>query len=162
MNYIGIDLHKHIIIVCVVNEKREVIARQKFSNQETEEMRKYFQKLHPFQAVFETTAAYDCFYNLLEPLAKRVVLAHPKKLRIIADSINKSDKMDAKLLAFFLALDMIPEAHCPNPYIKGYRELVRLRCKIQSRITSLKNRIRNVLSKSNQDRKNVFTKAGKE
>jgi transposase len=36
-----------------------------------------------------------------------------------------------------------------------------LRCKIQSRITSVKNRIRNILSRSNQDRKGLFTVEGR-
>jgi len=161
MNYIGIDLHKRIIVVCVMNDKREVVNRKRFSNDQLEEMKKYFRSQTPFEAVFEATAAYDWFYALLEPLAERLVLAHPKKLRIIAESTHKSDKVDAQLLAMFLALDMIPKAHCPSPFIKGYRELVRLRCKIQSRITSVKNRIRNILSKSNLDRNRLFTIEGK-
>jgi len=61
-----------------------------------------------------------------------------------------------------LALDMVPEAHCPSPYIKGYRNLVRLRCKIQGRITSAKVRLRNVLAKYNRDRPDLFTKDGRE
>lgn len=162
MNFIGIDLHKRIIVICVMNDKREIVARKKFSNDQVKEMREFFESQKPFQAVFEATAAYDWFYGLLEPLAEKVVLAHPKKLRIIAESTKKSDKVDAYILANFLALDMIPEAHCPSPYIKGYRNLVRLRCKIQGRITSAKVRMRNVLAKYNRDRLDLFTKEGRE
>ena len=45
----------------------------------------------PFHAVFEATAAYDWFYGLFEPHVEKIVLAHPKKLRIIAEStvVNK-------------------------------------------------------------------------
>ncbi len=161
MNYIGIDLHKRIIVVCVMNDKREIQTHRTFSNAEVAEMKEFFTAQRPFEAVFEATAAYDWFYVLLDPLAERVILAHPKKLRIIAESTKKSDKVDAQILAQFLALDMIPEAHCPSPFIKGYRVLVRLRCKLQSQITSVKNRIRNILAKSNQDRTSLFTKAGR-
>ena len=161
MNYIGIDLHKRIIVICALNDKREVIARKRFNNDQVEEMKDFFERQKPFQAVFEATAAYDWFYELLDPLAERVLLAHPKHLRIIAESTKKSDKVDAYILATFLHLGMIPEAHCPSPYIKGYRTLMRTRNKIQGRITSAKNRIRNVLAKYNQDRQNVFTQKGR-
>lgn len=162
MNFIGIDLHKRIIVICVLNDKREVLTRKKFANDQVDEMRAFFESQKPFQAVFEATSAYDWFYSLLEPIADKVVLAHPKKLRIIAESTKKSDKVDAYILANFLALDMVPEAHCPSPYIKGYRNLVRLRCKIQGRITSAKVRMRNVLAKYNRDRSDLFTKPGRE
>lgn len=161
MNYVGIDLHKRIIVICVLNDKRDVVTRKKFNNAQTEDMKSFFASLAPFEATFEATAAYDWFYALLEPCAERVALAHPKKLRIIAESTNKSDRVDAQLLATFLAMDMIPEAHCPSPFIKGYRDLVRFRCGIQNKITSAKNRIRTILAKSNRDRAGLFTREGK-
>ncbi len=54
----------------------------------------------------EATASYEWFVRLIEPVAQRVVLAHPKKLRVIAESTRKSDRLDAQILAEFLALDM--------------------------------------------------------
>ena len=58
----------------------------------------FFKKLGKFQAVVEATASYEWFVRLLEPLAERIVLAHPKKLRVIAESTRKSDKIDARFL----------------------------------------------------------------
>lgn len=157
MKYIGIDLHKRIIVMCVLNDKRQLEISRKFTNTQVEEMREFLECQKPFKAVFEATAAFDWFYELIDPLAEGVVLAHPKKLRVIAESTKKSDKVDARILAEFLAVDMIPEAHNPSPFIKGYRNLVRLRCTIQGKITSAKNRIRTILSRRNLDRKNLFT-----
>jgi hypothetical protein len=37
--------------------------------------------------------------QLVEPLADRVLLAHPGKLRMIAESTRKTDKLDALVLA---------------------------------------------------------------
>ena len=64
-------------------------------------------------------------FLLIEDLADRLVLAHPKKLRVIAEIARKTDKIDAEVLATFLALDMIPEAYRPSPRIRQYRVLVR-------------------------------------
>ncbi len=68
----------------------------------------YFARLGPYEAVVEATASYEWFVQLIEPTAKRVVLAHPGKLRVIAESKNKTDKLDAQTLAEFLALDQVP------------------------------------------------------
>ncbi len=107
MKNIGIDLHKRIIMICVMNDKREVMERKRFSNDETDEMKVFFESQGKLRAVFEATGSYEWFYRLLEPLAEKVVLVHPKKLRVIAESTQKSDKVDAQVLALFLSLDMM-------------------------------------------------------
>jgi transposase len=86
-----------------------------------------------------------------------VLLAHPKKLRVIAESTRKSDQLDAQTLAEFLALDMIPRSFRPTPRQRDHRRYVRHRDRVQKRITSVKNRIRRILSDYNADRKSLFT-----
>jgi len=89
-----------------------------------------------------------------------VVLAHPGKLRVIAESTRKSDKIDARILAEFLALDMIPQAYRPTPRQREHRVLVRHRCYVQRRITSIRTKIRRILSDYNADQPNLFTSDG--
>jgi transposase len=162
MNFVGIDLHKRIIVICVVNEKRQVVARGTWACDQVDLMREYFAQLAPFTAVIEATASYEWLWQLLEPLARRLVLAHPKKLRVIAESTRKSDKIDAQVLAEFLALNMIPPAYRPTPRQREHRVLVRHRQAVQQRITSLKNRLRHVLGNYNADRADLFSEAGGE
>jgi len=100
--------------------------------------------------------------KLVEPLAQRVVLAHPKKLRIIAESKRKSDKLDAQVLAEFLASDEIPLAYRPCPRVREHRTLVRWRHYIQRRLTSVKNKLRHILAAYNADVPNLFTAEGQE
>ena len=57
---------------------------------------------------------------------------------------------------------MIPAAHRPTPRQREHRRLVRHRHQVQGRITSLKCRIRRLLSDYNADCANLFTKAGRE
>ena len=113
MKSVGIDLHKQSISICVVNQERGVLERKRLFCNEPERIAQYFTELGEFQAVIEATASYEWLWALLEPLASRIVLAHPGKLRIIAESTRKSDKLDAEVLATFLALDMIPQAYHP-------------------------------------------------
>jgi transposase len=160
MNFVGIDLHKKTITLCVVNQERKILARKTFSCQEAEKIVSFFTELGFFQAVVEATASYEWLWQLLEPLAQRLVLAHPKKLRVIAESTRKSDKLDAKVLAEFLALDMIPEAYRPTPRQRQHRILVRQRFFLRRRTTALKNKVRHVLGNYNADRPDLFSAEG--
>jgi transposase len=160
MNFVGIDLHKKTITLCVVDKERTVLDRKRFYCSEPERIAGFFQGLGPFQAVVEATASYEWLVSLIEPLADRIVLAHPKKLRVIAESTRKSDQLDAQILAEFLALDMIPEAYRPSKRQRAHRILVRHRSYLSRRLTSVRNKIRRILSNYNADREDLFTEAG--
>lgn len=164
MKFVGVDLHKHSISICVMvqdSDGRKVVDRKRFRCDDPERIAVYFEKLMPFRVVVEATACYEWFWQLLEPLADRLVLAHPKKMRVIAESAKKSDKLDAQTLAEFLALDMVPEAWRPSPRVRAHRTLVRLRRHTNRRITAVKNSIRWVLTMVNADIKQPFSKQGR-
>ena len=163
MKYVGVDLHKKSISICVMKKvggKRKVIDRQRFECQDSTGIRRFFQDLGRFRVVVEATASYEWFLLLVEDLADRWVLAHPKKLRVIAESKHKSDKIDAQRLAEFLAVDMIPEAYRPSPRIRQYRVLVRHRRYIQGRNTACKSKLRHKMAHYNRDIANLFTAEG--
>ena len=160
MNFVGIDLHKKTISLCVVDQARTVLDRKRFYCCRPAQIEAFFERLGSFQAVVEATASYEWLVKLIEPTADRVVLAHPKKLRVIAESTRKSDKLDAQVLAEFLALDMIPEAYRPGPRQRAHRVLVRHRHYLRGRLTSVRNKMRRILSDYNADRADLFTRVG--
>jgi transposase len=157
VNYVGIDLHKKTIVTCVMDQDRKILKRRTLSCCETDAIRDFFASLAPFRAVVEATASYEWLVALIEPLADRVILAHPGKLRVIAESTKKTDKLDAQVLAEFLVRDMIPQAHRPSPRQREHRALVRHRHYLKQRITALKNKMHRVLTDYNADRKDLFT-----
>jgi transposase len=160
VNAVGIDLHKKTIVVCAMDQHLKVLKRRTLACSDAAAIRAFFRDLGPFRAAVEATASYEWLVALIEPLADRVVLAHPKKLRVIAESAKKTDRLDAQVLAEFLARDMIPEAHRPTPRQREHRALVRHRQYLRRQATALKNKIRRVLSDSNADRRDLFTTAG--
>lgn len=160
MNFVGVDLHKKTIVLCVVNQARKVLHRRTFACCQVEAIVAFFRELGPFRVAVEATASYEWFVELIEPLAQKVVLANPKKLRVIAESTKKTDKIDAQVLAEFLALDMIPEAHRPTPRVREHRALVRHRQYLKQSATALKNKMRRIFGNYNVDRKDLFTAAG--
>jgi len=160
MLFAGCDLHKQTISVCVMDQSRNVVLRRRLDCSDESEIRRCFEALGEFEVVVEATASYEWFVRLVEPLARRVLLAHPRKLRVIAESTRKSDQLDAQVLAEFLARDMIPTSYRPTPRQRDHRILVRQRDRVQRRLTSVKNRIRRILSNYNADRQSLFTVEG--
>jgi transposase len=162
MTFVGVDLHKQTITVAVVDGARKLLLRRRFSNLQTDKMTEFFTGLSEFAVTVEATAGYEWFVQLVEPHARRVVLAHPGKLKIITQSTRKTDKIDARVLAEMLALDQIPAAYRPTPRQREHRQLVRQRQFLQRRITSVRNKTRHVLANYNKDRKDLFTEVGQE
>ena len=140
-----------------MDQNRKVLARKTLACTQTKEIVEFFGQYRPLQVVLEATASYPWFVELVEPLAEKVVLANPKKLRVIAESTKKTDRLDAQILAEFLVLDMIPESYQPTPRQRQHRALVRHRQYLQGRITSVRSKIRHILSNSNADRKDLFS-----
>ena len=157
MNFIGVDLHKKTIAVCVMNEKRTILARKSLPCNQPDQIVEFFRRFRPFTVVVEATASYRWFVELVEPLAEKVVLANPKKLRIIAESTKKTDRLDAQVLTEFLARDMIPQSYLPTPRQRQHRALVRHRQYLRGRMTSVRCKIRRILSDYNADRKDLFS-----
>jgi transposase len=146
----------------VVDAARKRLFRRRFSNRSSEAIVTFLSGLGPFQLTVEANASYEWFVQLVEPLAQRVILAHPGKLRIIAESTRKSDNLDATTLAEMLALDQIPAAYRPTPRQREHRVLVRQRRFLTRRMTAARTKIRRILSHFNRDRKDLFTGVGRE
>lgn len=160
MKFVGVDLHKQTITAVVVDAAKKMLSRKRFSNLMSKEIVQFLKSLGDFELTVEATASYEWFVQLVEPLAKRIVLAHPGKLRIIAESTRKSDKLDAKVLAEMLAQGQIPASYRPTPRQRAHRTLVRHRQFWQRKITGVRNKIRRILSDYNLDRRDLFTEIG--
>ena len=62
MKYVGVDLHKKTISICVVvlaGRKRKVLVRRRFACQDMEGICQFFRELGTFQVVVEATANYN-------------------------------------------------------------------------------------------------------
>lgn len=164
MKYIGADLHKKTITFCVLSEdknrKLKLITTRRLHCSLPGSIEDFLREQGESELVVEATIGFDWFAALAEKICRRVAIAHPGKMRIIADSTRKSDKVDARVLAEFLAKDMIPEAWRPTPRVRQYRSLIRYRQQLVRRRTSVKNMIRGILTRYNADRSDLFTRKG--
>lgn len=98
-------------------------------------------------AAVEASGNYRPIYETLDEHLD-VTLVNPSKNRIIADATVKTDRVDAKRLAQMLRVDMLAESHVPPDEIRTLRDLVRTRKSLVEERTAEKNRVRVVLTRT--------------
>lgn len=85
-------------------------------------------------------------HDLLVKLGARVTVVNPTKVKLIAESRRKTDKIDAKILAELLRLDGLPHpVHVPTPETRALRGLLVARRQLVSARTKLCNVVRGML-----------------
>jgi transposase len=100
MIHIGIDMHKRFSRVEVMNASGEVLDTKTLFHDDREGMRFYFSGIDkPGVATIEATRNWYWLYELLEEEGLEVKLAHPLKVRLIAEAKIKTDAIDAHVLA---------------------------------------------------------------
>jgi transposase len=85
-------------------------------------------------------------FDWLDELADEVVLAHPSKVRAIAEARIKTDKIDSETLAHLLRADLIPKAYAPSKDVRAVKRVLRQRLFLVQIRTMVKNRIRALLA----------------
>jgi len=142
--YVGVDVHKNFSFVCAMKENGEVILEKKVR---TEELEEFLEKIENKTIVLEPTTT---AINLARKLRKnnRVLLSHPYKTKLIAESKKKTDKVDAKVLADLARTNFLPTAYLPPDEIIELREIIRERIRLKKLSTSIKNRIHSILTKN--------------
>lgn len=148
MWYIGIDLHKRSLHVCVMDAKGHVKHTGCYATKEEESFLSLFHGYQPFTAVIEASGSFRWLYDLLAPLGS-VIVAHPLRLRAIWSGRAKTDALDAKVLADLLRADLIPVSYVPSEPYQRLREITRARARIVQDRTHAKNQLSHLLSKRN-------------
>ena len=142
--YVGVDVHKNFSFVCAMKENGEVMEKKV----RTEELEKFLESISGNKTIVlePTTTA----INLARRLRKKneVLLSHPYKTKLIAESKKKTDKVDAKVLADLARTNFLPTAYLPPDEIMELREIIRERIRLKKLSTSTKNRIHSILSKN--------------
>ncbi|WP_168063467.1 IS110 family transposase [Candidatus Manganitrophus noduliformans] len=84
---------------------------------------------------------------MLEAQVASVTLAHPLKVRAIAEAKVKTDRIDSEILAQLLRADLIPAAYIPGKETRASKEMIRQRVFLVRTRTRLKNRIHVLLDR---------------
>jgi hypothetical protein len=115
--FIAIDIHKHYLMIGGIDAHKRIVLPPR--RVELARWPQWAQaNLLPTDAVVThaTTNAW-AIYDLLVTLVGRAVVAHPAKVKLIAEARVKTDKVDVLTLAQLLRADMLPEVtqRVPGP-----------------------------------------------
>lgn len=109
----------------------------------------------PIKAVLEASYNWGKMYDWLDEVAEEVVLAHPVKVKAIAEARIKNDKIDSATLAHLLRADLIPEAYACSADLRALKRVLRQRMFLVRIQTMLKNRIQALLCQYDLQRPKV-------
>jgi transposase len=95
--------------------------------------------------VIEATTNAWHIYDLVLPLANRVVVAHPPQVKWIAEARVKTDRHDVLRLSHLLAADLIPEVWVPPIPVRQLRSLMSHRQRLVSMGARARNHLHSLL-----------------
>jgi transposase len=75
-----------------------------------------------------------------------VVVVNPSQFRLIRQSLKKTDRHDARTLAFYLSKGMLPEVRMKDKLHAQIASLTQTRDTLVKQRTALKNKVNNILS----------------
>ena len=140
MLYIGLDVHKEFCQACVMDLNGKILSNERIPST-VEDLDRFLEGFEDASFVLESTGIWEFFYETIERHGFEVVLAHPLKVRAIAEAKVKTDKIDARTLAHLLRADLVPRSYIPSKDMRDLRQLVRQRAYLVQRSTGFKNRI---------------------
>jgi hypothetical protein len=112
--YAGVDAHRTAAHITIMDGTGKVLMRKRVSSSR-DGLRSIFANYNePIKAVVEATYNWGPMYDWLDEVADEVILAHPTKVRAIAEARIKSDTIDSETLAHLLRADLIPAAYAPR------------------------------------------------
>jgi len=103
-----------------MNESGQILKQGRFCNQRQAAVEFLGKYAGPnCFSVLEATRNWTVMHDILEELTAEVTLAHPLKVRAIAEAKVKTDKIDSTTLAHLLRCDLVPAAHVCSPQSLG-------------------------------------------
>jgi transposase len=137
----GIDAHSSYLVVAVVSKSGELLERRRVRVAEPKRLLEMLSKYRPLSAVVETSSSWPWLYDCLEPQGISFVLAHARRLRLIAESTYKSDEVDAELIARMHLAGLIPAVHTKSAEQREWCRLIRHRGSLIRKRTAMANQI---------------------
>ena len=166
MIHLGIDHHKKYSHVVAMKDSGEIIwDGQLDSNRDAfEALKQALPSGEKVQSVLEAGRNWGILYDALEDLGLNPKLANPLRMRLIAETFTKTDKIDATTHAVILKAGLTPLVHVPPKEIRAQKNLLRQRIWLVKLQTMLKNRIHNLIDRNHYrppERTDLFGKHGR-
>lgn len=147
--YMALDIHREYILVGAWNEKKDwVLTPRRVSIEKFPEWAK--KNIRPGDiVVLETTTNVWTIYDIVAPLASRVLVANAAEVWELTGARVKTDKEDIKRLLKLLVGGIVPEVWVPPVAVRELRAFVAYRSRLVTTATMIRNRLQSLLHKHN-------------
>jgi transposase len=145
MLFAGIDYHKRYSVLHVLDADGATVKKGRVEPNSLGGFAGFFAEFPKgsVRAVFESSMNWGYLYDLLHEIeaVADVTLSDSYKTRIIAEAKVKTDKIDARWLAFLHRGGLIAEVHASSTEARHLKELLRQRCFFVRQRTAIRNRV---------------------
>jgi len=145
MYTVGLDVHYRTSTLCILGEDGRLVKTRTIRGSWKKLLAAVEEIPRPFQITYEASCGYGHLHDVLIRVARRVVVAHPGRLRLIYLAKRKSDRVDAGKLAKLLYIDQVPTVHVPDSSVRAWRAMIEYRRRLLDKRTRCKNAIRSLL-----------------
>jgi len=143
--FIGVDLHTNSLTACYF--EADVEPRFKTYQLTPSALSCFKQSLRSSdELAVEATGNTDFFVNAISGQVSRVVVVNPREFKVIRSSVKKTDKHDARALAYFLSKDMLPEARHKSRQHQQVSSVSQTRDKLVKSRTYFMNKVHGILN----------------
>jgi transposase len=145
----ALDIHREYILVGAWNEKKDwILTPRRVSIEKFPEWAKKNIRAGDI-VVLETTTNVWTIYDIVAPLASRVLVANAAEVWELAGARVKTDKEDIKRLLKLLVGGIVPEVWVPPVEVRELRAFVSYRSRLVTTATMIRNRLQSLLHKHN-------------
>jgi len=147
MNYCGIDVAMKSSYIYITDGDGRIKTRGELPTT-AEDFRRALKRFVPggLKVAVEAGPQTAWIHDLLVEIGAEVNVVNPNKVRLIAESRRKTDKIDAKVLCDLLRLDALPHpVHVPDKETRSLRGLLVARRQLVSARTKVCNVVRGML-----------------
>jgi transposase len=136
-----VDLHRSSFLVCIRGE-----GPLQFQPWSLEQLSEFVKGLRAGdELAVEATGNTRWFCQAVAGRVRRVVVVNPRQFRLISQSVKKTDRRDAALLAEYLEKDLLPEVRRKSVAASELAQLAQARDQLVKMRTMLKNQLHGLL-----------------
>jgi transposase len=147
--YMALDIHREYLLVGAWNEEKDwVLTPRRVSIEKFPEWAKKNIRTGDI-VVLETTTNVWTIYDVVAPLASRVLVANAAEVGEIANARVKTDKEDIKRLLKLLIGGIVPEVWVPPLEVRELRSFISYRSRLVKTGVMIRNRLQSLLHKHN-------------
>lgn len=135
--YCGVDLHRDSFLVCTREQ-----GQARFQRWSLGQVEEFARTLRPQdELAVEATGNTRWFCQQVAERVRRLVVVNPHQFRVISESVKKTDRRDAALLAEYLEKDLLPEVRRKSAQESELAQMAQARDQLVKMRTMLKNQL---------------------